>query len=86
MGNNALEICRFYRSVEGTTGARYYWPDPNTVVILHDVENARDGIPDVPNADGARIHFNMADIADRTAFEVWSGAGGGTETNRLAGR
>lgn len=85
LGNTALELCRFNRSLEGSLSSRYFWPDANAVVILHEVDNPRVVFPG-PSADGARIAFNMSDLANRTAFEIWSGAGQGTETNRLAGR
>ena len=41
MGNTALELCRFNRSLEGSLSSRYFWPDANAVVILHEVDNPR---------------------------------------------
>ena len=85
MGNTALELCRYQKSLEGSLGSRYFWLDPNTVVVLHEVENPRVAFSPL-TPDGARIGFDMSDLANRTAFEIWGGAGQGTETNRLAGR
>lgn len=85
LGNTALELSRFFRSLEGSMGCRYYWSDANTVVMLHDVENPRVEYPEM-TPDGARIGFNMYDLADRTAHEIWAGAGRGTTANQMAGR
>ena len=77
---------RCKRSREGTLNSRYFWPDANTVVIVGEIDHPRRVYGGEPSADGARIQFSLADLADRTAFEIWSGAREGTDQNQLAGR
>lgn len=86
LGTKALEMTRYQRSQEGCVSSRYFWADANSVVLLTELDAPSRVFSGGPTADGSRIAFDFADLADREAWEVWMGAREGTATNKMAGR
>lgn len=86
LGDLALEMCRASRANEGVRNARYYWSDANTVTVLTDFEHPRFIFSGEPTAEGAKRAFALADIADRTAWEVWQDARAGTDAYDISRR
>jgi hypothetical protein len=87
LGQAALNSCRVQKSREGCLDARYHWVDPNTVVILSTFDGPSRIFPaDSPPEDAAKSMFSLADLADRTAWELWFDAQSGMQSLRAAGR
>ncbi len=83
LGQAALAYCRAMRSFEGVHGARFYWANPDTVVVLTEVDSSevlyRQASPDL-----ARATFALADLARQTGAESLFDARTGEETFRAA--
>ena len=63
----------------GVKNARYYWADSNSVITLVDYELARHVFAAPNTPEGTKRAFAIADLADRTAWEVWANAREGTD-------
>lgn len=83
-GDLVLEACRATRANEGVRSARYYWANPNSVVVLIDYEHSRNVFGGTPTPEGARRNFAAFDMADQTAWELWGEARAGTEAYERA--
>lgn len=86
LGDLVLEACRASRANEGVRNSRYYWPDANTVAILTDFEHQKHVFAAPGTPEGAKRAFAIADLADRTAWEVWADARAGTESYEMSRR
>ena len=85
----ALNLCRAQRGREGCLNARYYWANVNEIVMLSDWENGT--APFTPPAGGpdpaiGELSYKLYDIADRTAWELWTDARVGKDAYVRAGR
>ena len=68
LGKAALAFCRAMRGFDGVHNARFYWANPDTVVVLTEADSAevlvRQASPDL-----ARATFGLADLARQTGLE-----------------
>jgi len=68
LGKAALAFCRAMRSSDGVHSARFYWANPDTVVVLTEADSSevlyRQASPDL-----ARATFALADLARQTGTE-----------------
>lgn len=69
LGRAALAYCRALRGSDGVHGARFYWANPDALVVLTEAESAavlyRQASPEV-----ARATFALADLARQTGAET----------------
>lgn len=77
----ALEWCRAAREHDGVNDSRFYWIDPNEIVVVTDAEPGAWG-----NGSGAELSpraakavFALADLARSTSTETWADARSGAE-------
>ena len=86
MGNTALAICRFERTTNGITSAKFYWSGSERIVFLTEGEGpALSGIgesypPDYYKAgfvlaDNARVTMNLRLTDPRESLETYRAAG-----------
>ena len=77
----ALEWCRAARASEGVNDSRFYWIDPNEIVVVTDADpgawGAGAGAQVSPQA--AKALFALADLARNTSTETWADARAGAE-------
>ena len=79
LGNALLDVCRYYRSLEGCLSARYFWADWNHAAVLSEYDAIGRPYSYAPTADGARLGIRVADLADIDSTELLTGAREGTE-------
>jgi hypothetical protein len=79
----ALGLCRNARA-QGRE-SRFYWANANTICMINESEQPADFFGG-PTPDGAKAIFALADLANRTAFEIWMEPRLGEESYRMAGR
>lgn len=69
LGKAALGFCRAMRGSDGVQNARFYWTNPDTVVVLTEADTSeilyRQASPEV-----TRATFVLADLARQTATET----------------
>ena len=77
----ALEWCRAARASEGVNDSRFYWVDPNEIVVVTDAEPGAwgPGADVEPSARMAKALFALADLARSTSSETWADARSGAE-------
>jgi len=87
LGVAALEWCRSARESEGVNGSKYYWLDPNQIVIVTDAEPGAwgPGADAQPNARFVKAMFSLADLARNTSSETWADARSGSDVRHIAG-
>ncbi len=79
-GRAALNICRYARSRDGVTSARFYWANVDTVAITVAADVGADwGLMSGSNPDGAKASFRLSDLARQVSSEVWNDAGPGEQ-------
>jgi hypothetical protein len=85
LGLAALEACRAARSTPGVASSRFYWVNPNEIVILTDAEPGAwgPGSGNRPNARNAKALFGLFDLARQTVNETWVDARTGEENFKL---
>ena len=85
----ALDLCRASRARKGCLNARYYWANINEIVMLSDWETGVDVLaPPASGLDPAvgELTYKLHDIADRTAWELWTDARAGKDAYVRTGR
>lgn len=81
----ALELCRATRAAPGVEDSRFYWTDPDTVVIQTTAKSAEVfGSP--PNGKVAASFFGLADLARQMRNEQWTEPRMGQAAYEQAGR
>ncbi len=77
----ALEWCRAARESDGVNDSRFYWIDPNEIVVVTDAEPGAwgPGSGAELSSRAAKAVFALADLARNTSSETWADARAGTE-------
>ena len=77
----ALEWCRAAREHDGVDDSRFYWIDPNEIVVVTDAEPGAWGNGSGVELRGraAKAVFALADLARNTNNETWADARSGAE-------
>lgn len=77
----ALEWCRAAREHDGVNDSRFYWIDPNEIVVVTDAEPGAwgSGSGAQLSARAAKAAFALADLARSTSTETWADARSGAE-------
>jgi len=77
----ALEWCRSAREADGVNDSRFYWIDPNEIVVVTDAEPGAwgPGAGVELSARAATAVFALADLARNTSTETWADARSGAE-------
>lgn len=77
----ALEWCRAARSTDGVNDSRFYWIDPNEIVVVTDAEPGAwgPGSGREMSPAAAKAVFALADLARNTSTETWADARAGAE-------
>lgn len=77
----ALEWCRAARESDGVNDSRFYWVDPNEIVVVTDAEPGAwgPGSGAEISARAATAVFALADLARNTSTETWADARAGAE-------
>lgn len=77
----ALEWCRAAREHDGVNDSRFYWIDPNEIVVVTDAEPGSwgPGSGAELSGRGAKAVFELADLARSTSTETWADARAGAE-------
>ena len=84
-GEAAHGLCRALRGSDGIQNARFYWVNPDCIVILTEAESMADlDLP--PKPEAASALFRLADLARFTDEERWFDPAVGEDTYRMAGR
>ena len=84
-GEAAYELCRALRGSDGIRNTRFYWVNPDRIVILTEAESMADlDLP--PKPEAASALFRLADLARFTDEERWFDPAVGEDTYRMAGR
>lgn len=75
----ALEWCRAAREHDGVNDSRFYWVDPNEIVVVTDAEPGSwgPGSGAELSARAAKAVFALADLARSTSTETWADARSG---------
>ena len=84
-GAAALRLCRASKGREAVSSSRYYWSNPDQVVVVNQTDDLSAYWSAPGEALGAAL-FAMADLATMGGQEQWADAGQGTATYREAGR
>ena len=82
-GRAALDYCRAVRGQGGVRSARFYWLNPETLVLALDVESLEIG-DRLRTPEVAQAGFALADLARPTRMERWGDAGRGEELYRMS--
>jgi hypothetical protein len=84
LGKNALALTQAIRAADGVRTSKFYWANPDTIVVMTESE---DDLPDAPpSAEAARALFAICDLARPTRNEQWIDPRMGERTYREAGR
>lgn len=83
LGRAALAFCKAQRLSDGVHSVRFYWANPDTVVVLTEVDSS-DVLYRQASPDLARATFALADLARQTATESLFDARAGEATFRAA--
>ena len=77
----ALEWCRAARAANGVNDSRFYWIDPNEIVVVTDAEPGSwgPGSGAEVSSQAATALFTLADLARNTSTETWADARAGAE-------
>ena len=77
----ALEWCRAARASAGVKDSRFYWIDPNEIVVVTDAEPGAwgPGAGAEVSPQAAKAIFALADLARNTSTETWADARAGAE-------
>ena len=86
LGRAALNYCRWARAQEGVRDSRFYWATADTVAFVTTVERGGrfgpgSGLPATP--EGAKVFFDVSDLARQTMGETWGDADAGEQTFRM---
>ena len=75
----ALEWCRAARASAGVKDSRFYWIDPNEIVVVTDAEPGAwgPGAGAEVSPQAAKAIFALADLARNTSTETWADARAG---------
>ena len=84
-GAAALRLCKATKGLGAVTSSRYYWSNPDQVVVVNQTDDLSAYWSPPGEALGAAL-FAMADLATMSGQEQWADAGQGTSTYREAGR
>ena len=85
----ALNLCRANRGRKGCLNARYCWANTNEIAVLTDWETSADAFASPeggPDPAIGELQYKLYDIADRTAWELWTDARSGKDAYVRAGR
>jgi hypothetical protein len=84
-GEAAYGLCSALRGSDGIRDARFYWVNPDRIVVLTEAKSMADfDLP--PRPEAAAALFHLADLARFTDEERWFDPGVGEDTYRMAGR
>lgn len=82
--NAALAACRSIKARDDVISSRFYWYNPDTIVIWSEGEASAFEMPPDPN--GAKAVFALSDLSKNTMNWRLSDARFGEEIYRAAGR
>lgn len=85
LGKSALEVCRALRATDGFTDGRFYWVNPDEIVVQATAESGEVLGREYPS-DLARAFYAFADNAMQTSREWWIEPSAGEANYRAAGR
>lgn len=85
LGQTAFDLCKAQRAAGAVADSKFYWLDPDTVVVQVTAESPAD-LNQEPTADTSRALFELADLARQTRHEQWLDPRTGQDNYRLAGR
>lgn len=84
LGQAALDVCRAQKLMDGVEDSRFYWLDPDKIVVQARTSKVVDwGRPDPKLAAG---FFRLADLARQIRIEEWMDPAMGEDNYRRAGR
>lgn len=83
-GRAALAYCRAARACDGVRGARFYWLNPDLLVVAVDVESLEVGDISLLTPDTARTMFALSDLGRPVRTERWGDPARGEEAYRLS--
>jgi hypothetical protein len=84
-GQAAFDVCRATRAEEGVDDSRFYWVDPDTVVIQTTAKSAEVFGRDLGGELAGRF-FALADLARQSRYEQWIDPRTGQASYEQAGR
>tara|TARA_B100000989_G_scaffold226694_1_gene173851 strand:+ start:224 stop:532 length:309 start_codon:yes stop_codon:yes gene_type:complete len=83
-GLAALAVCKAAKSAEGVNDAKFFWINPNLIGIIVDAEAGAWGADVEPTAEAMKAFFDLADLSNQVASEIWMSAGIGEERFNMA--
>ena len=81
-GLAALAVCKAAKSTNGVNDAKFFWINPNLIGII--AEAGAWGADVDPSADAMKAFFDLADLSNQVASEIWMSAGVGEERFNMA--
>ena len=83
-GLAALAVCKAAKNTNGVNDAKFFWINPNLIGIIVDAEAGAWGADVDPSAGAMKAFFDLADLSNQVASEIWMSAGVGEERFNMA--